>query len=518
MDLNEFRVGVRTVLGIASSELADEEVSKVFRLMDPFEVGEIDVGEFLAFLRDGTVRSKKKPRAMKKQMTMKMVETLKTYQSAVGSISQLNPFDEWLEVGRFRTARSRSVFGSHCRLVQNFVRDVDDRDLKLPPQSHDAESSVVLTTRPGLYRVLAISNVASHTILSSLGTGLLSGAISSQLWILHRKAQLEIDGMTEANVKWIAQWGHSFGSIMGDYNFFPTFLLFGLLLNVVAKWENWLRNGHDIMKNLSSVGLLLGGGLTNPSNSIARAELFKIYRMLNAAHVMNYAGQHPHLNPEPSSLVPLGLLAETEAKAVAASAEPVEALLTIISGQVFKMCNDGHLALPFAKQGFGLIREVQLRMRDHQLMHRQNLPQVWGAVMHFTVDLFLMMVVFGYPFREVQYDPDRAVTSMVETMMSAVSEQIIICVFLIVSAYSLSFDIVRILIDPYAQDGDGFNVDALLAGTERMLFSSMRAQFMRGDGTSSDTVEILATQACPTPAAWQSAPQLAPAFLGRHKL
>ena len=52
------------------------------------------------------------------------------------------------------------------------------------------------------------------------------------------------------------------------------------------------------------------------------------------------------------------------------------------------------LAVPV--QTFSRIQDVEGHMRDHCNMHHQNLPNVWGSVMHSTVDLFILMTIIGF--------------------------------------------------------------------------------------------------------------------------
>ena len=92
-----------------------------------------------------------------------------------------------------------------------------------------------------------------------------------------------------------------------------------------------------------------------------------------------------------------------------------------------------------------------------------------------TIDLFALMVVVGYPFRYY----DGAVTQAVDDRSEQMCWQpiTIIGVFCMLIFYWGSTAIMTILHHPFASSLDTFDIDALIAGTEQTIFSSLRATF-----------------------------------------
>ena len=68
--------------------------------------------------------------------------------------------------------------------------------------------------------------------------------------------------------------------------FFPIFLLIGFLNYYVNRWSLFMKLGYSIQGRMQDVGLLVGGGLTDVPE--ARKSAFKIYRLLNLAHMLTY--------------------------------------------------------------------------------------------------------------------------------------------------------------------------------------------------------------------------------------
>ena len=153
------------------------------------------------------------------------------------------------------------------------------------------------------------------TIVSCIGWAFISGAIASRLWLYKHQETLDKDLPNYSGVKaWIEAVQKGCEIFTGDYKFFPTFLIFGLLGRTVEKWQNWLGLCLAVQGRLMDVAVSVGGSVKSPDSEETRTILWQLYCYLNTVHALLYEAVNSDLPHTVEEFIPLGLLTDEEAQ------------------------------------------------------------------------------------------------------------------------------------------------------------------------------------------------------------
>ena len=86
----------------------------------------------------------------------------------------------------------------------------------------------------------------------------------------------------------------------------------------------------------------------------------------------------------------------------------------------------------------------------------------------------MLLQILGMPFRTFTYLGD---TNHCITTVESFQYPTIIGVWLVISAYAMAFDGVLLLSRPFHDSPDPFNSNAFLAGSEALIFTTLRGRF-----------------------------------------
>ena len=383
---------------------------------------------------------------------------------------QLGYRKELEAVRAFRRSTQYSVFIGHVRSKANFIRESGDPALRLPP-AYTAERAVVAHTAGVLYYVLLSSGKMQSVLCTAVGLALLSTALAP--WASFASAHP--DDVPDAVHLLFALARSQVGSLIASYSFFPLFLLLGLLSYVTARWRDWLVNSHTVQAALHDIGLGVGSCLVNP-DAEAKAAVYDLYRYLNAIHALLYQSVVPHLPQKPSEMIQLGLLTKGEAEILGQAANKQRDLLLTWAGQrVEALRQSGHIDGGVLALSFSLLKLRAMCARHHDLFLR-HMPNIWFAASRLLVDLLIALLLIQLPLNAVEshvLDAEgHAVDSHLQSIHCAITA---VGAFFVAFAFGAAWSVVELLSNPFAAEIDTYNVDPLLASSERCLFVQLRS-------------------------------------------
>ena len=383
---------------------------------------------------------------------------------------QLGYRKELEAVRAFRRSTQYSVFIGHVRSKANFMREAGDLALRLPP-AYTAERAVVAHTSGVLYYVLLSSGKMQSVLCTAVGLALLSTALAP--WASFASAHP--DDVPDAVHLLFALARSQVGSLIASYSFFPLFLLLGLLSYVTARWRDWLVNSHTVQAALHDIGLGVGSCLVNP-DAEAKAAVYDLYRYLNAIHALLYQSVVPHLPQKPSEMIQLGLLTKGEAEILGQAANKQRDLLLTWAGQrVEALRQSGHIDGGVLALSFSLLKLRAMCARHHDLFLR-HMPNIWFAASRLLVDLLIALLLIQLPLNAVEshvLDAEgHAVDSHLQSIHCAITA---VGAFFVAFAFGAAWSVVELLSNPFAAEIDTYNVDPLLASSERCLFVQLRS-------------------------------------------
>ena len=383
---------------------------------------------------------------------------------------QLGYRKELEAVRAFRRSTQYSVFIGHVRSKANFMREAGDPALRLPP-AYTAERAVVAHTAGVLYYVLLSSGKMQSVLCTAVGLALLSTALAP--WASFASAHP--DDVPDAVHLLFALARSQVGSLIASYSFFPLFLLLGLLSYVTARWRDWLVNSHTVQAALHDIGLGVGSCLVNP-DAEAKAAVYDLYRYLNAIHALLYQSVVPHLPQKPSEMIQLGLLTKGEAEILGQAANKQRDLLLTWAGQrVEALRQSGHIDGGVLALSFSLLKLRAMCARHHDLFLR-HMPNIWFAASRLLVDLLIALLLIQLPLNAVEshlVDAEgHAVDSHLQSIHCAITA---VGAFFVAFAFGAAWSVVELLSNPFAAEIDTYNVDPLLASSERCLFVQLRS-------------------------------------------
>jgi len=359
----------------------------------------------------------------------------------------------------------------------------------IAPPSYTPEVNMLPRSRRALYAMLATGDSAK-TLMDATFLAIFAGGLGTLLWLGRLCLDPEV-------AYWINAWARTLDKIYDAYKFFPAFLLLGHTSYAVGRWRDFLVNSHTVQARLHDIAVMVGGTISTPVNKPVRQKLFKLYRYLNLAHGITYQNVSPCLPQTLDGFIDLGLATPNEVRVLA----PLEfkardIVVAWIAQQIEDLVRDGQIREmainPESVQGLrGILA------RHHDLFVRNN-PNTYWALMRQVTDYIVLLTVLGFPFmlNEVGTVADH-------TAAQALQPWVIVGVFLIVSAFTSSMRMCQILDQPFDTEDDSYNCDALLASTDRVTFSALRALFDvnvrdQPDDTAQGDTKLDGIKSCPT--------------------
>ena len=464
---------------------------------------------FLHFLRwlcsrvwCGCVRTKE----VNARLTAASDQILKTFTALR---QRLDEFERMIELGDkldyrkerkalrdFEASTKYSVFISHVRSKANFLRENDDPALRLPP-AVTAQRAIAANSVGVLYYVLLSSRRKLHVIATALAKALLSASLAPWAWYAStRPSTLQL---------FLAFAKMAVDNLISHYSFFPIFLLLGLLSYVTMRWREWLVNCHTVQAQLHNIGLMVGVSITAQPDEQTKELVYDLYRYLNAIHKMVYQSVTPHLECLPSAgFVKLGLLTQGEMALLEPMGNKQRDTLITWAGQIVdtlirngKIRNEIRVEKPFQK--------LRGSCASHHGLFVRNMPNSWFAASRLLVDILIVLMLLELPLSGLDMSTYNGYDEPPTRALAVHCAITLVSAFIASFAYGAAWSVVQQLSNPFAAELDTYaaaasalcvprrparplpkltslasgrgryNVDPLMASTERTLFAQLRA-------------------------------------------
>ena len=215
---------------------------------------------------------------------------------------------------------------------------------------------------------------------------------------------------------------------------------------------------------LHDVGVLVGASIVAPDER-ANDTVYELYRLLNAIHAVLYKSVVPHLPQDVAGLVDLGLLTAGEAELLEPTANKQRDVLVTWAGQkVEALRRSGHIAggAPVAL-AHSILKLRGICARHHDLFVR-HMPNVWFAASRLLIDFLIFFLLIKLLLSVVDsagLDAHRHAALSIHCVITAMGA------FFVAFAFGAAWSVVALLSNPFAAELDTYNVDPLLASTER---------------------------------------------------
>uniref|UniRef100_A0A7S4I5M3 Bestrophin homolog n=1 Tax=Prymnesium polylepis TaxID=72548 RepID=A0A7S4I5M3_9EUKA len=245
--------------------------------------------------------------------------------------------------------------------------------------------------------------------------------------------------------------------------------------NIVGRWQRFVTHGWNLQGSILTLGMAVGAVVPADADEAAYKLVYKVYRLLNAAHALNYRPlasvtlAKMMLDP---GFVDLGLLTTEEARLLEPHADTRTAkfiVLTWIARDLTRVDNVKLLRLEPGSRGQVLgnfIPKIREGMNDFDNTFVPIEPTQWSMLMTWLVNILVLCVIVGSPFRFFTLDSP-----------GCFQVQTTVTVLLLSLSFWAALAMCDELEDPFDEGMDSVNVDGMLSYTNVALYSAMRAPF-----------------------------------------
>lgn len=373
---------------------------------------------------------------------------------------------QWQRMWREAFVDKKCIFCSHSRSVENFVRDSDDPAIRFPPTS-PMEIESPYYGRLALYSFFW-NGATGKLLLRSVGWSLLSGSLGTYLSGCRHSL---------GDVEWIDEWKDPLSDFLSDVKWLPTFMLAGHLAFYVQRWRQFMFAAWGAEGRLKDLGIVIGSDVSDPGDPHSRRVVFKIYRFMVLAMALQYKAILPPLQgavePLLLNLQRMGLLMPEEVAVLRphGSTRMRDAVLSWIA-VVVRANGPARTGVFRGNSEYAVLQRLTELRAKFMYFHGNNFypqPNVYAAFMTCLVDMYCAFMILAYPFKmEVHI---RA------TPLYGFQPLTILTVSFMTQCFWGALELTRRLAHPFKNSQDSFNIDALIAGTEQTLFTSLRAAF-----------------------------------------
>ena len=311
-------------------------------------------------------------------------------------------------------------------------------------------------------------------------------------------------------------------NLISHYSFFPIFLLLGLLSYVTSRWRDWHHNCQRVQGRLQNIGLTVGISITEQPDEETKELVYDLYRYLNAVHKMNYQSVTPHLECLLSAgFVKLGLLTQGEMVLL----EPMgnkqrDTLITWAGRIVEKIIRNGKIRNDIRFEDS--FKELRGICGEHHDLFLRNMPNSWFAASRLLVDILILLMLLELPLSGLDMSTYNGYDEAPTRALAVHCAITLVSAFIASFAYGAAWSVVQQLSNPFAAELDTYaaaasalcvprrparpvpkltslasgrgryNVDPLMASTERTLFAQLRAGILNRGKLSRAAREPLA--------------------------
>ena len=396
---------------------------------------------------------------------------------------QLDKHNRWINGNPIRTATAASVLCSHVRTIENFSLPNSDPQLVRPPGT-GLEVEMTYTSRMLHFWLVASSPRLVHVARPAAGYALVGGAVASFFWCLERHhAYLDArwghaDPQNELRRELIEPVTRVMSTILSDFKFYPTFAVLGLLTFMAKRWRGFIIAAWRIEGRVKDISIIVGSSVVDPADAATVGFLFKVYRYIVGAMMLQYRNLVPEIAPDPfGKLRALGVLTAEEVALIEplGASRAQEVVLSWIGVETMKGARTGLLC---KRTPVDAVMEKLCAMRAAcRYFHGNNfypVSNIYYSLVVVSVDVFAGLIVLGAPFRGYVGGASSESESRLE-WLSALQLGVSIGTFLVLVVFWGTLAVCEYLQKPFEQDNDTFNIDALAGGTEETVFACLRA-------------------------------------------
>mmetsp|Transcript_18000 Transcript_18000/g.26430 ORF Transcript_18000/g.26430 Transcript_18000/m.26430 type:complete len:523 (+) Transcript_18000:262-1830(+) len=371
------------------------------------------------------------------------------------------------------------------RSERNFVKNVADATILYPSKSRPEyvpyphlnffehiQTKIFVTSNDEYIQ----SRMVSCAALASL-----SSAASSTLAMLFEHERHKQDCMegleleyTSSTKEWFLGQKDPFAETLDSFKFLPIFLILAYIAFLVNRWRDFMITSHTIQGKIQDVGILVGSVPDNPVTKEEKKQIYKIYRFLNAVHIMCYKSfmrdEFKNDDSVYSQLVEMDLLTEKEGIHLGSMGKKVrEGLCSRILCEI-----DVLLSLTtkkYAESKSIVLNDKICDLRGtmaklHDTFVRDN-PNEYILAMQVLVYIYMALVVVGYPL--LMFSDNQSPFSCVQPLA-------FFGTYFTLLSLQMPYILFTRLYNPFDAHDD-INAENLVASTELALFNSMRCQF-----------------------------------------
>uniref|UniRef100_A0A7S3VDI0 Bestrophin homolog n=1 Tax=Chaetoceros debilis TaxID=122233 RepID=A0A7S3VDI0_9STRA len=371
------------------------------------------------------------------------------------------------------------------RSERNFVKNVADATILYPSKSRPEyvpypHLNFFEHIQTKLF-VFSNDEYIQSRMVSCAALASLSSAASSTLAMLFEHERHKQDCMegleleyTSSTKEWFMGQKDPFGDTLDSFKFLPIFLILAYIAFLVNRWRDFMITCHTIQGNIQDVGILVGSVPADQVTKEEKKQIYKIYRLLNAAHIMCYKkfmrDEFKNDDSVYSQLVEMDLLTEKEGIHLGSMGKKVrEGLCSRILCEI-----DVLLSLTtkkYAESKSIVLNDKICDLRGtmaklHDTFVRDN-PNEYILAMQVLVYCYILLIITGYPI--LMFSDNNAAFSCVQPLA-------FFGTFFTLVSLQMPFILFERLDNPFDAHDD-INAENLVASTELALFNSMRCQF-----------------------------------------
>lgn len=370
-----------------------------------------------------------------------------------------------------------SVFCSHVRSEDNFVKGNTSSDLVLPPASMDERAKGPLTLPLTLTILVTRNRGCVHMFWNAVGFALMSSSLVALIWLGETRGRDSFANHLLAELRSKLKLAND------GFAFLVSFLLLGLLNYVVARWRDYHVVCQSMQAKLRDLGVAIGAAVIDGADPETRSRLFQIYRYLNVVHAMTYAAVDQKLPRAADGYPSLGLLTAAEVSVLEPLAKCAgksiadaqrEAIIGWVGGTVGAMVRGNKLHGAFSPPSHGMVNGLRAACAQYDDLRLRHMPNLWLACTH-----TLMVFLFSVIDLRIAFDIDPSdLTAQPRWLLLCASLTAFLAALIVTFVYLLAWAMIEELSAPFGADSDDdYNPDALLGAAERGIFASLRTSF-----------------------------------------
>jgi hypothetical protein len=315
------------------------------------------------------------------------------------------------------------------------------------------------------YRILGMNTIFD----CSLGLGLMSGSLGSLIIVFRNYAYYTEANGDEGNMRiYLDGLSVVAEELIGNFKFFPVFLLFGYLGYSVTLWRRFVEQGTFIQGRLHDVCIMVGGAVIDSSDKETRKSLYRVYRYLTVAHFLCYKSlKENYVDKTFDDLVHCGLLTQNEMKVLEVSENKArDTVCGWLSSEIQEGLRNGKFdTTANAPLIHGIARFRGYLGQLHDFFDLSN-PNVWTSNMMLVVNTNIILLALGLPW--MLYIQSTTVWAPWITVFA---------VFVSCFVFWTTIEMIISLETCFEGEDDVINPDAFIAGSEQTAFALLRVRF-----------------------------------------